>query len=70
MSLLKEHVCSMLLEQYAFQIWFWSIFNVGHPSRSLMAHGHMVLEETVQKHMVPIEIFQKHMVLKGWSRSI
>ena len=55
-TLLQEQVCYMLLEQYAFQIWSWSIFSLEYSSRLLM----------VQDHKVPM--FQDHMVLDHKSR--
>ena len=36
-----EDVCYMLLEQYAFQIWSWSIFDLEYSSRLLMVQDHM-----------------------------
>ena len=42
-TLLHEHVCYMLLEQYAFQVWSWSIFNLEYSSRLLMVRDHKVL---------------------------
>ena len=50
-TLLQEHVCYMLLEQYAFQIWSWSIFNLEYFSRLLMVQDHkvlMVLDHTIR----------------------
>ena len=49
-TLLQEHVCYMLLEQYAFQIWSWGILNLKYSSIFLMVQGHKVL--MVQEHMV------------------
>ena len=49
-TLLQENVCYMLLEQYAFQIWSWSIFNLECSSRLLMVQNHKVL--VIQNHMV------------------
>ena len=43
-TLLQEHRANMFLEQCAFQIWSWSIFDSGNSSRLLMVQGHMVLE--------------------------
>ena len=40
----------LLLEQYAFQIWSWSIFNLECSSRLLMVQNHKVL--MIQNHMV------------------
>ena len=44
--LLQEHVyvCYILLEQYAFQIWSWSIFNLKYSPRLLMVQDHMSLD--------------------------
>ena len=36
-TLLQGHVCHMLLEHYAFQMWSWSIFNLEYSSRLLIA---------------------------------
>ena len=36
-------VCYMLLEQNAFQMWSWSIFNLEYSSRLLMVQGLKVL---------------------------
>ena len=44
-NLLQEHICYMLLEQCAFQIWSWSIFDLEYSSRLLM----------VQDHIIPLE---------------
>ena len=41
---------AMLLEQYAFQIWSWSIFDLENSLRLWMVEDHMVL--MVQDHMV------------------
>ena len=34
----------MLLEQCAFQIWFWNIFDLEYSSRLLMVQDHMALD--------------------------
>ena len=54
-SIMKEHVCYMLLEQYAFQILSWSTFNL-----------EIFFNLTIQDHKVPM--VQDHMVLDHKSR--
>ena len=41
--LLQEQIANMLLEQYAFQIWCWSLFDLEGSSRLLITQDHMVL---------------------------
>ena len=43
MRMLQAHVCYMPLEQYAFQLWSWSIFDFKNSSRLLMVQNHMVI---------------------------
>ena len=53
-TLLQEHVCCMLLEQYAFQIWSWSIFDLQYSSRLLMVHlDHMSSQNLKKKGHLP-----------------
>ena len=39
-TLLQEHIGNMLLEQSAFQIWSWSIFDLENSFRLLMVRDH------------------------------
>ena len=39
--LLQEHIANMLMEQCAFQIWSWSIFDLENSFRLLMVQDHM-----------------------------
>ena len=59
-TLFQEHIiANMLLEQCAFQIRSWSIFDLQHSVRLLMVQDHMVLEQMVQDHMVLAKISKK-----------
>ena len=55
--LLQEHVANMLLEQCAFQIWPWSIFDSDNSFRLWMVQDLKVL--MVQNHMVEAKITKK-----------
>ena len=81
-TLFQEHVCNMVLEQYAFQIWSWNIFNLEYSSRLSMIQDHMVLEQYAfqiwswsifnLEYSSRLSMVQDHMVLEHmiWSWTI
>ena len=56
-STLQEHIANMLLEQYAFQIWSWSIFNLENSFRLLMVQDHKSRSKSFPRKQT--QIFEK-----------
>ena len=67
-TLLQEHVCSMLLEHYAFQIWSWRIFNLEYSSRLLMVEDHKF--QIVQDHMVQYNMVLDHKLSQNIKKAV